>query len=187
MNSYLYHYGILNQKWGRRNGPPYPLDKEDHSAAEKKTLNKSLTGNRHESMYDRNEKKANKINKKYNQVISGNKTTLLGKVDDKSRFYDISDNNKKVGKIIVDDEGDHDHIDWLGIKEKERGKGYGQDALDSVIQDCIKRGKKYVTLDAAGLDPSAIHIYEKKGFKAVEKIDNDIWNGLVLMRKDLKG
>jgi len=32
----LNHHGILGQKWGKRNGPPYPLDAGDHSAAEKK-------------------------------------------------------------------------------------------------------------------------------------------------------
>lgn len=32
----LYHHGIRGQKWGKRNGPPYPLDTSDHSAAEKK-------------------------------------------------------------------------------------------------------------------------------------------------------
>lgn len=32
----LYHHGILGQKWGRKNGPPYPLGASDHSAAEKK-------------------------------------------------------------------------------------------------------------------------------------------------------
>lgn len=32
---YLEHHGILNQKWGHRNGPPYPLSKGAHSSGEK--------------------------------------------------------------------------------------------------------------------------------------------------------
>lgn len=32
----LYHHGIMGQKWGRKNGPPYPLGPSDHSANEKK-------------------------------------------------------------------------------------------------------------------------------------------------------
>ena len=34
--NYLSHHGILGQKWGRKNGPPYPLSASDHSASEKK-------------------------------------------------------------------------------------------------------------------------------------------------------
>lgn len=33
---YFAHHGILGQKHGVKNGPPYPLDPEDHSAREKK-------------------------------------------------------------------------------------------------------------------------------------------------------
>lgn len=33
---YVEHHGIMGQKWGRKNGPPYPLDAGDHSASERK-------------------------------------------------------------------------------------------------------------------------------------------------------
>lgn len=57
--NYLEHHGILGMRWGRKMGPPYPLDASDHSAAEKKEgYKKSLGGGRNESLYDRNEKKA---------------------------------------------------------------------------------------------------------------------------------
>lgn len=44
--SYLVHHGIKGQKWGKRNGPPYPLSPGDHSKSEKdagwrKSLNSS--------------------------------------------------------------------------------------------------------------------------------------------------
>lgn len=33
---FLEHHGILGQKWGRKNGPPYPLGSGDHSVGEKR-------------------------------------------------------------------------------------------------------------------------------------------------------
>lgn len=39
----LSHHGIIGQKWGHRNGPPYPLDASAHSKAEKEAM-KSKSG-----------------------------------------------------------------------------------------------------------------------------------------------
>lgn len=39
--SELYHHGILGQKWGQTNGPPYPLGSSDYSAAEKRAAKKA--------------------------------------------------------------------------------------------------------------------------------------------------
>lgn len=69
-NETLCHHGILGQKWGRRNGPPYPLDEGDHS---KKEINdgwkKSLGSGRNEHLYDREEKKdGNKQPKKTSKL-----------------------------------------------------------------------------------------------------------------------
>ena len=70
-NDYRYyslaHHGILGQKWGRKQGPPYPLDVSDHSAAEKKAgYTKSLDRKKNRqikrinTMYDRSNMWTNK-------------------------------------------------------------------------------------------------------------------------------
>lgn len=52
----LYHHGILGQKWGKRNGPPYPLDQKSHSISEKKAGWRKSLDNKNESTYNKNRK-----------------------------------------------------------------------------------------------------------------------------------
>lgn len=53
IDSELYHHGIKGQKWGVKNGPPYPLNASDKSASEKR-----LSSN----------KKTNKVSKLDNSI-----------------------------------------------------------------------------------------------------------------------
>ncbi len=41
MDRYLAHHGILGQRWGQRNGPPYPLKGGDYTRTEWKALKKA--------------------------------------------------------------------------------------------------------------------------------------------------
>lgn len=57
MDNCLEHHGILGQKWGKKNGPPYPLNYDDLSAEERKNAKKSA--------YDRGDIKEAYANRKY--------------------------------------------------------------------------------------------------------------------------
>lgn len=37
----LRHHGILGQKWGKKNGPPYPLGGGDYTVTEQKAIRKA--------------------------------------------------------------------------------------------------------------------------------------------------
>lgn len=44
-DEYLAHHGILGQKWGKKNGPPYPLDSNQMSKAEKRESSGNRSNN----------------------------------------------------------------------------------------------------------------------------------------------
>ena len=71
-DQYLSHHGIEGQKWGQQNGPPYPLDYEDHSAAEKKALKKDLKWikKNEKKIKDTAYKESKKEIKEYSRLLS---------------------------------------------------------------------------------------------------------------------
>lgn len=67
----LTHHGILGQKWGKRNGPPYPLGYESHSKVEKKLNSKTRIDGKSETkgfgLKSKKDQKTSKINKGENK------------------------------------------------------------------------------------------------------------------------
>lgn len=61
----LAHHGILNQKWGVRHGPPYPLSGGDYSPSQRRAIrNKRKAGN---SIYNK---------RHFDEVLKADETTL---------------------------------------------------------------------------------------------------------------
>ena len=76
LNDELYHHGILGQKWGKRNGPPYPLKASDHSTSEKKAgWRKSL---KKDKEIDSSNKKRYNDDQKYRNGKATAKKVLIG-------------------------------------------------------------------------------------------------------------
>lgn len=114
MNDYrylteIYHHGILNQKWGVRNGPPYPLSGGQYSKSEK------------QAVYKERKKKNSIYNKKhFDKVIStDDKVSTLSYNKDRSKgadyiyaTYKDRDKqqykamfNKPIDEVTVDENG----------------------------------------------------------------------------------
>lgn len=110
-SSSLKHHGILGQKWGKRNGPPYPLGGGQYTETEQKKIKEAR-----KNKYSRYNKKH------YDQVVkSGSKFSTLSydpnRTDKTDMFYAVSDKldahhynaffNKKMPQPIYNGKGEN--------------------------------------------------------------------------------
>ncbi len=71
--------------------------------------------------------------------------------------------------VLVDVEEDDFYIAELAICSSQRGKGYGTEALDQLIQLARDLGCKRVVLDADFRNDGAYRLYSSKGFKVFKR------------------
>ena len=71
--------------------------------------------------------------------------------------------------VLVDVEEDDFYICELAICSSQRGKGYGTEALDQLIQLARDLGCKRVVLDADFRNDGAYRLYSSKGFKVFKR------------------
>lgn len=105
----LYHHGILKQKWGVRNGPPYPLSGGDYSRSEKKAIYKarrnknSIYNKKH---FDRVLKKGFKINTLSYDANRTKNTDMFYATHTKSDLNQYNALfNKKIPQELFDKDG----------------------------------------------------------------------------------
>lgn len=117
----IYHHGILGQKWGERNGPPYPLNSSQKSSVEKKkeSNNTKYSGEYNIKNYKTPMREITKANVKgfIEGFIGG---TLLGPFFSIANLAVTAKNlHKYYGdkKDYTKKEGEHEKVSQLKKKE----------------------------------------------------------------------
>lgn len=153
MSYYIKHHGILGQKWGKQNGPPYPLKGGDYSAEEtRKIRRKRLDPN---SIYNkRHFDETLKADKTKLQTLSFNKDRTQG-VDMFYASHKTLDNNvykallnQPVPKDVLDENGNKigtEKIYRFSIKNKLNSdiKVASEDSAAKIFGDLYKENRDF--------------------------------------------
>lgn len=161
----LVHHGILGQKWGKRNGPPYPLDYRSHSKEEKDKNPKSrISSGEESSEYKKHQppkKSASSSRSKKESVRSANSN------DDFTRKILKKNPNAAVVNPSL--------LDWAKAHKKEIAIGVGVAAAVAIGAILVsKYGRAAVPPVKTPQTPPSIKIpFEKvkgdaNGFKSNE-------------------
>lgn len=180
VNDYISHHGVQGQKWGQRNGPPYPLYKQDpvKYKAIKRVQRAAKTKKDVDSIVNSLSSKDKKLlgvnkNGEYLSTEEGEhviKRILMKDGDKPVAFFDVFDEG-------INENGKTDVSVALAVSGNEHGKGYGS--------KIAKQGANYINkhLDEYGMvwwttDSSNVasqKLAEKNGFKYSNKDSDSQW------------
>ena len=184
---YISHHGILGQKWGERNGPPYPLSGGQYSPEEKRK--KYRKSKRHNSY----------INKKYfDRTVSANKDTLATLSHDPNRLketdmffaaYDELDKhqynallNRKAPRPQYDKNGNQIGTGMylkykINSNVKKDMKVASEDSAAKAFMDLYSKDRdfyNFVSKRMKSLYPENKYVFKgyKEAFKEIDKLQN---------------
>lgn len=138
----IWHHGILGQKYGKRNGPPYPLDASDHSAKEKaagwkESLHAKDTKARHKELAKKYKEERKEARERTKRIKKNHK--LRGKAyKDAKRVARSIERDKEYKAIKEARDADHEAWkEWI----KKNGDKYSQSKKYRMTADFNKQAK----------------------------------------------
>lgn len=189
----LSHHGILGQKWGRKNGPPYPLGSSDHSASEKKAgWRKSLSEKREkkkpllERAFEKNIAKQVKKESEIRRSVAGDQKLKENIEKELSEHKDEVNDIRSMAQNVIDKanivnknlEKDLSKVKidahtkellWTALEKDFGGKDQIDDKefFESIVEEYV---------DAALLS----HIYQRKDVKDYLDLQSKYWDKVEL-------
>lgn len=159
----LYHHGILGQRWGKKNGPPYPLSAKDHSASEKKAgWRKSLDSNGELEEKKKAYKQAKKeysrsFNKAYNRSIAAYSPVKAHREANKERWADASSKAQKYLDAKKEYKNEKQKIkEYQKINREILKKNPNAAVVNPNILDWAKQHKKELLIGAGVVGTAAL-------------------------------
>lgn len=165
-NAELYHHGIKGQKWGVRNGPPYPLD-SDKSAGkrlkkDKEQLNKDISesariiSNKEAYYYKEftNTDFYKKMRKEQDQLFTKEQKEKIDKLE--LKILDLLDNFDELTNMIemVNDDSKEAEDIRKEYKRIEEEVTKAENTLSNL------KGNKYKEIDNKILDAREKYVYD---------------------------
>lgn len=89
-----------------------------------------------------------------------------------ARFYVLRDNEKLLGYIGSNNICGEVYITNVAVNETTRGKGYGKQLVNHLVQQSEHENALFVTLEVRESNENAIRLYEKCGFKKIGERKN---------------
>lgn len=157
------HHGIKGQKWGVRNGPPYPLTKHYSRNAEKanRVFDSMSTQDKY---YVTADKSASRYvtQEEYEKYASTGFSFITQYKDTPVSFFDIWVNSDGSGEVSV------------GVSTSERGKGYASKSVEKGLKwfNSNKEVKELIW-GVNSNNKASIKLAKKYGFKHEKNRDYD--------------
>jgi len=164
-DEYLKHHGILGQRWGKKNGPPYPLEQSDRSPKEqrlnsksKSSINKSSDDEKEHKRLTDGQKKAIKIG----SIAAGTALVAIGGV-----YLYKTGKLQSIGKRISKQTINGDVGKVFNLKKINRPTNDAHKIAETVNKRCFNKKWDIASINNCKENALGFYLRKQLGLDAV--------------------